>query len=836
MMLSWAEAAVAGPLDAGGKGYNLGRLARYGFRVPDGGVLPAAAYRMTIGDPARRAALEAGEHAALPEPVRASVRAFLEHHQLIDAALAVRSSATAEDSARASFAGIHRSTLNVRGAEAVERAIADCYASLWTPQARAYRERMGFADGDVECAVVVCRMVAREGTDQPLCAGVAFSADPRSGRRDRIVIDAVAGMGDAAVSGRVTPQRFTLRVRAGRLIPDEPAAHAPFASPAQVRELASTVYRIHWALGDGQDPQDIEWAHDGKQLWILQSRPITALPRAGPKALVSLPQYWSRGNLKDSSPGVPCDFSWSSLHELVFTVAFASLPPSGYELDTGLELVRRFHGRAYFDFTLIQWAMFDAFGVGPELTIRLVGGHQPKTEIPAGDPLKGPDGKRRRQAALKLARALWGFEKKNAPKLQEVIQEMRSLAEQPLESISPAGLMAMLSCVEANPVQPGILAGLANSCPGRWLIPLEELLKRTMGARGPAMVSALSSGSDEVTSAEQGYRMHDLARAAQNDRPAREWLQSPADSRGWTDLPADSLFRREMQRFLADFGHRASIETDFWNPRWAEDPSTLIELVREHLAAGIGPDPRIAAKERRAQAEREVRARHRLLWLLIRWMARNLRRAYAVRELGKSALVAAGMPYRRIVLEVGRRLAAGGQLDDPQQALDLTASDIRSWLEGLWDGRGARELAADRRSRREAWLREDAPDVIPGESAAPWIDPVEPSPADGKWHGTPVSSGRTSGAARIVLTPDSGGQLAPGEILVAPATDPGWTPLFVRASAVVMESGGYLSHGAIVAREFGLPAVVNIPGILRLVHDGDAILVDGDEGTVSRLQ
>ena len=836
MMLTWAEAASAGPLVAGGKGHNLGRLARYGFRIPDGGVLAADAYRLAMRDDGKRAAIEAGESAELPDPVRGAVRKFVEERQWGDTPLAVRSSATAEDSARASFAGIHRSALNVRGIEAIERAIGECYASLWTPQALAYRRRMGFADGDVACAVVICRMVAGEGSTEPLCAGVAFSADPQSGLRDRIVIDAVAGLGDAAVSGRVTPRRYMVRVHAARLMMEESGGYAPFAAETQLRELASTVYRIHWALGDGQDPQDIEWAHDGKQLWIVQSRPITALPRAGPKALVSLPRYWSRGNLKDSSPGVPCELSWSTLQELVFVVAFASVGISGYRLDPGLELVRRFRGRVYFDFTLIQWAMFDAFGVAPELTIRLIGGHQPLIQVPAGDPLKGAVGKRRRKAALKLAWTLWGFEKRSAPKLQQFIDEMRSLASQPMESSSRSDLLAMVSRVEANPLQPGMLAGLANACSGKWMTPLEELLQRTMGARGAAVVSALSAGSNEITSAEQGYRMYDLARTAQGDPEAREWLQSAADLRGWTDLPSGSAFRREFQRFLEDFGHRASIETDAWNPRWAEDPSSLIELVREHLAAGIASDPRVAARKRRAEAEREVRARHPLLWPVIRWLARKLRRAWAVRELGKSALVAAVMPYRRIVLEVGRRLAAGGQLDDARQALDLTTSDVRGWLEGFWDGRGARELAADRRRSREAWLGEDAPEVIAGEGAADFTETAAPPAVEGEWQGTPVSSGRRSGIARIISSPYSGGKLAPGEILVAAATDPGWTPLFVRASAVVMESGGYLSHGAIVAREFGLPAVVNIPGIMRQLQDGETIVVNGDEGTVSRLK
>jgi phosphohistidine swiveling domain-containing protein len=836
VMLTWREAAAADSGVCGGKGYNLGRLARYGFRVPQGGVLPAEAYRVVMREAIRRDAIQNGETADLPESIRSEVREFLRRHGLADVALAVRSSATGEDSAKASFAGVHRSVLSVCGLDAVERAIVTCYSSLWTPHARAYRQRMGFADDDVACAVVICRMVAREGTNAPHCAGVAFSADPQGGLRDRIVIDAVAGSGEAAVSGRIAPQRFTIFLDHGIPVVDPAAAHAPFASSKQLRELAWTVNRIHWALGEGQNPQDIEWAHDGKHLWIVQSRPITALPRAGPKALLRFPQYWSRCNVKDSIPGVICELSWSALQELVSTVAFASPRAAGYEVEAGIELVRRFHGRVYMDLTFLQWVFFDAFGLTPEVILRSLGGHQPMIGVPAGDPLKGPEGKRRRQGQLRLFRKLWGFEKKHAVIFERHIALMRKLADEPLESKTTAELKAILEVVLASQLRIAPMAGIANSANGRWLTPLEELLKRAMGARGTALLAGLSAGSGQISSAEHGYRVTGLALAAQTDREAREWLQSSGDPRSWMKLAAGSPFRQALTRFLSEFGHRASVETDSWNPRWVEDPSSLLDLVRAQLAAGGSTDSRVAATERRLAAEREIRQRRPLLLPLIRWMARGMQRAFAIRELGKSALVSTNLPSRMVILEIGRRLVACGQLEEPQHALDLTWSDLRSWFESFWDGSGARELTADRRRRRQAWLRAEEPDVVPGDGAAALADVTEPAAADGYWRGIAVSSGRATAPARIVVAPDTGAKLEKGEILIAPATDPGWAPLFLRASAVVMETGGYLSHGAIVAREFGLPAVVNIPGILRQLHDGETILVNGDEGLVSRVR
>ena len=209
----------------------------------------------------------------------------------------------------------------------------------------------------------------------------------------------------------------------------------------------------------------------------------------------------------------------------------------------------------------------------------------------------------------------------------------------------------------------------------------------------------------------------------------------------------------------------------------------------------------------------------------------------AAREGAKSALIYLLLPMRRMVLEIGRRLVAEGKLDAPGQALHFAFSDLTCWLRGYWDGAGARELARDRAQRRERWLAEDAPDLIAEEPDGRFVEPVRPSGAPseaGVWTGIPVSPGCASGPARIVLTPTDAAHLEQGDILVAPSTDPGWTPLFLRASAIVMETGGFLSHGAIVAREYGIPAVANVPGILKALQDGEPITVDGSSGRVIR--
>jgi pyruvate,water dikinase len=766
--LNWREAYEAGVAVCGGKGYNLARLARYGFRVPRGGVLPAGA------------------------PL-CDLRKGLEHWGLSEAKVAVRSSATAEDSARASFAGIHRSFLNVSGAAAVETAAQGCIDSLGTPEAIAYRRRMGFRDDEVQCAVVVCEMVDAR------CAGVAFSCDPATGRRDLIPIDAAEGLGDAVVSGRVNPARMVWRRENGSLSRHSGAAVA-WLPEAIEEELAHQVERVHWALGEGQDPQDVEWAYDGKLLWLLQARPVTRVPRTGWPETAALPRYWSTGNIKDAVPGVVCELSWSNLCDAVGDAAYSAMQAARYRMPSGMEVVRRFQGRGFFDLTMMQWAFYDAFGVLPAEVARLIGGHQPQIPVPP-DPLKGRSGRRRGLAGLRLLRQIWHYPAKLRPAIENQWRYQRSL---PVGwgAHSRAELQRIMARINDEQHSFLLAFGLANSCSGPWQLALDWLVKDA------DLIARLQAGAGGVASAEQGYRVYEIAQG-----------------------------KSTMEEFLRDFGHRAVYEADLLNPRWAEDPSWILEQVQSIRENPPARDPREHAAGVRRQAEQELKRRFGWRTPLLLWLVGKLRAAVAAREGAKSALLCLMLPARRIVLEIGRRLVAEGQMDSPEQALHFARIDLACWLQGYWAGVGARELALDRAQRRERWLAETAPDLITEEPDGALAAAVQPLPAaseGGSWTGIAVSPGSASGAARIVLTPTDAAHLRQGDILVAPSTDPGWTPLFLRASAIVMETGGFMSHGAIVAREYGIPAVANVPGILKALQDGEPIAVDGSTGRVTR--
>jgi pyruvate,water dikinase len=883
ILLTYAEAQAAGPKVAGGKGWNLGRLNRYGFPVPRGGVLSTEVYHEIIARPGvsrliealecptaeavetesvcqrLEAIREAYEQAMLPEEAVVQLDNFLRQEDLDTTSVAVRSSAAAEDGAAASFAGIHESVLNVTGVEAILSAVRRCFASLWTPRALAYRRRLGIADSDCGCAAVICQMIASPGGGPPRAAGVVFSCDPRTGRQDLVVINAAPGLGDALVRGAVSPQQFVVRPSGmHRPIVERPDA-AMFArlvlTDDQVLELALLALRVHWALGDGQDPQDIEWAHDGERFWLVQARPVTSLPRWTFRSIAGQPVNWSNANVKEVVPGVVTTMTWSMLLGVVSRTLFTVQEVVGYDVPPGMEVVRRLSGRGYFDLTGMQWAFYDALGGTPADLNRDLGGAQPEIAIPPGHPLRGTAGRRRVRARLKLLARLGRLDREIGPKMARLHDEARAVRGFDLGRHALPDLHRELLRWEDIIWDFCPSFQLAGAYCAAWLRILRSLGTRLDPQQGESLACRLLAGTSQVTSAEHGYRVWDLAQVARRDARALAWLDATRnvevdqrDPHAWKSLPASSAFRQALESYLDEFGHRAIVEAEIAQPRWIEDPSFLLAQVRAELAGSEPSNPRAAAARVRAAAEADLRRTTWLFRALAFWVVRRARRGMALREASKSAVVAVLEPMRRITLEVGRRLVAAGHLDEVEEVFHLANRDLEAYLLGQWDGRGARSLAVDRRAQRLAWLAESPPDVITWAAdaeghavARPTAHPAarvltkDATESVARWLGVPAAPGRGTGTACVLCSPLEGRRLRRGDVLVAPSTDPGWTPLFLRACAVVMETGGYISHGAIVAREYGLPAVVNLPGILQHIADGDRLVVDGDTGEVIRL-
>ncbi len=408
-------------MQAGGKGWNIGRLHRYGFPVPPGGVLAASAYREflshnrleplveesiallsldSLSDPdcievlkTLRTTVGEGD---LPPHIRAEVKQTLQTRGLLHHPLAVRSSATCEDSPDASFAGIHDSYLNVTGIEAVFEAVKKCYASLWTERAVAYRRKMGIADEAVAQAVVVMEMVKARA------AGVAFSCDPRTGSPEEMVINANVGLGESVVSGRVEPDEYRVNgvglsapaIIGKRLGKREKPGGGDVEfvtdtdhyalSDEEIGRLGLLVAAIYTSLGASERHQDIEWAFDGADFTILQARPVTALPGITYPAIAGQPVIWSNANFRDGVPGVISELTWSGTREIAHAILNASLIVAHYSWLKGRSLTRRFHGRGYFNLSMLQWELYDAFNLCPAQNERISG------RSPAGDQCSHP--------------------------------------------------------------------------------------------------------------------------------------------------------------------------------------------------------------------------------------------------------------------------------------------------------------------------------------------------------------------------------------------------------------------------------------------------------------
>jgi rifampicin phosphotransferase len=863
--------------EVGGKALNLGIMSSAGLPVPGGFCVTTAGYRRAVGDRlddlfGRLTTAEDGEALALvakeartrvlaaefPDDLRAAVG---EQYAALgqEAPVAVRSSATAEDLSYASFAGQQDTYLNVVGADAVLDAIQRCWASLWTDRAISYRNAAGIDHGTVALAVVVQEMV------DAAAAGVMFTANPLTGNRHQTVIDANPGLGEAVVSGAVNPDHFVVdsetrsivqrrlgdkRVmitsRAGGGTEQHELADRsaePALEDCQVLQLADLGRRVqdHY-----QAPQDTEWAlgADGK-LWLTQARPITTLypqPRltvAGDRVLMclSLAQGLTR-------PLTPMGIATFRLIGTSIATAVGRRPAQPLAGPTAMHEVGQ---RLYLDVTTAlrnkigRRIMLGAFGVMEARAARVLKalGEQPEFSIidtPAHVVLRPVAGVLvRNQVPPRVLAGLINprFAYRLIDRMERQLRSSLSVpanatAEQRLDFVEQRlGGMFMLMPRTIS----FAIGGLISYVAARRLL---------SGVAEPDELQQVLRGLPHNVTTEMDLKLWELTQSIRRDEAARaaftgstvEELTSRYRNRA---LPP--VAQRGMQAFLRRYGHRAVAEIDLGMPRWSDDPSHLLGAITNYLRLGEGElDPvaqfqrgeaeataAIADLSRRAGAGNPFRGR------LVNLALRRAHALVGLRESPKFLLIVALCAMREQLQHVGSELAALGRIDRPDDVFFLDLRDARRGLAGddLRSVVAARREAYDLELRRRHIPRLLLSDGTEAEAVAE----VSGRP-DGSLTGSPASAGTVTGPARVVLDP-VGAHLEPGEILVAPSTDPGWTPLFLTAGGLVMEMGGSNSHGAVVAREYGIPAVVGVPEATHKINTGQSISVDGAAGVVS---
>ena len=797
---------------AGGKGANLGDLLRNGFPVPDGFVVTTDAYAtIASGDLDRRiaGALAAGddgvairadfEAVAIPEGVRAAITDA--YADLGRPAVAVRSSATAEDLPGAAFAGQQDTYLNIIGQDALLQAIRRCWGSLWTERAIAYRHRLGIDPSEVRMAVVVQRMVDAE------TAGVLFTANPVTGDRGQIVINASSGLGEAVVSGLVTPDHYVLDAR-GAVIEWSPGRREivirsdaaggvthEAGEPAQVRRLPGDVLTDLAHLGTAVAihfgrPQDIEWAYAGGRVRLLQARPMTAVPP--PPVRLNRIQRLMGSILLEYIPTRPYPIDMTT---------WLPRGPAGLMTEIGNSVGLR---------GFLQDFMQEEDGVA----YRLV----PRTPRPTPKLLTAPFRLAARSRRHDPGR--WTED----PRFVEFLRQVRELAGRDLRSM-PWHELIQVPEQALDLVKP--VADLRIDYLPRVGLSMLRLLITLTLLRRVRLLGDLVVGAQTRTQT-ANLALEALADRARADPNLKAALDDPNG-----DLDGLRKFRDfhdDLTTFLAETGHRETSSPLLVSPpTWEESPQTVLGLIR--MLADRPPPPAPADRADHALA---CLVDHPLLrWAplrrrIVRWVE-AARIGVAFREDTHFYFTKPLPILRRSLLEMGRRLCVARALTAPEDVFHLRLEE----LEGAGDP-DALSDAHVQRLRATVRARSARREELSG---VPLIDPrlvfPERDTGDALVAGTPAGGGAAIGPVRVIRDPAEFARLRNGDILVCPYTNPTWTPLFQRAAAVVVDTGGLGSHAAIVAREYGIPAVMGTVSGTADLPDGLVVTVDGSTGRVT---
>ncbi len=846
--------------NTGGKGASLARLASAGLPVPGGFHITTAAYRQFVADnQLEPVILEALETIDLTQPARLETaseqirEAFMVAQMSFDLsgailnaytelpgtnpAVAVRSSATAEDLPEASFAGQQETYLNIDTPQAVVEAVKKCWGSLWTGRAIAYRARQGIAPQNVALAVVVQLLIPAEA------AGILFTADPVHGQRQQALISAAWGLGEAVVGGLVTPDTLLVEKATGRLLEhriadkqvmtvrkdggtqEQPVPEklrtAPVLDEAAAAELTRLAVQIEQLYAM---PMDIEWAMANGKFAILQARPITALPMQQMPA----PTEWRLPNPKGQYlRGSIVDFMPDPLSPLFTSLA---LPQMIAETGDAIERVIELREVVPADYltTINGYAyMSSNFPPGKLLAMMAI-------------------------MALKIGKMVGIGEKRVQevllPAFSETIARWRA---KPLVDYSSGELW--LGVIELEKLTADFVATLQNSTMGAaggtealFTKVYEKLIQRPGDPSAPTFLM----GFDNIPL--QGEKaLYDLALFCKDQPSLAAYLIETEASKldkcwkealapAGVDQAAWQAWQCRFQAYLDEYGH-SIYELDFMKPIPADEPTPLLEMLRLFIDGTIKSpyERQQVARERREAAMQTIMNRSKgLKRKIFRTTLRWAQHLSPWREDG-IANIGLGYPLLRAMLaELGSRFTRLGWLDQAQDIYWLTAEEVERSISGLGDSL-YRDNVHQRKMLWQAQKQATPPPVLPPKKRLYGIklDAFVPVSAEAQTGGTlkglGASPGKVTARARLLEGPQDFDQMHAGEILVATNTTPAWTPLFAMASAIVTDIGGPLSHGSIVAREYGIPAVLGTGVATRRIHSGQLLTVDGSAGIVT---
>lgn len=856
----------------GGKAAGLRALHAAGFAVPRGLCVTTALYDHCLSAAGIDGTAEWQALLRAPAEQRALARARMHHHlttvtwppefrhdlesRLVELSpdaetqWAVRSSATNEDADHASAAGLYSTFLGLPTAD-VPHAIRDCWVSMWEERVLQYLLRVGGESSCPAMAVVIQPMV------HAVAAGVAYSIHPVTGRTSQVFINAVPGLASALVGGEVVPDQYMvemdeelcrpMRIRRRQLarkqqklmttshgvqaetIPEAAQQQASLAD-GQLYELAQLSKQVEQAFGH---PIDLEWAWDAQRLWVLQARPIT-----GVRPLSTLTDdecEWTRANLKETMPDLPSPLGLSFLKRFMDAYIIGPYRRLGCTVPDGLSSVRVLHGRPYLNVTLFYTLVSQLHGNPAFLTEQM--GGEPLTFTPRVRTLGAVALLR---AGLAIMREWRRVEREGPPTFEAMKAMAETYRSESVQHVSVGELRDKLDILgrwlDAHELTFGIAGGVAQS-----LQAMGTFLPEWLGSDWRELLNASLQGQGTVISAQQIVRLAELAELAFLEEPVRRWFLDD----GWTaarfpEPLAGTTFLRRFEQYLAEYGHRAVGESDIMSPRMAEQPEAVLSVIRTQVRTGDVKRPtdilsRQATQRRNALAEITRRfgwRRHR--WGIFRWWHRRLTRFCVLREANRHHLMYYSLAVRRLLFRLGERMVERGVLAMPDDIFYLTMDEQRALSNGdqhNWQG-----LVRERREERARNVQLQVPDTIRDwESLVQEDSPCTGSGGEGSLRGIPISAGEFTGPVRIVRSTADWGRVSPGDILVVPVIDPGMAPLFGMAAGLIAEMGGTLSHGAIIAREYGLPVLVNVLEATNLLRENEQVTIVSSTGTIRRV-
>ncbi|WP_326975425.1 phosphoenolpyruvate synthase [Caproicibacter sp. BJN0012] len=853
----------------GGKGANLGELSRIeGIRVPEGFCITTEAYKRIIGQSAelkvlmdQLSSVKVEDREKIAE-ISGEIRKVIEGitipkdideeiaHHLVklgeNNAYAVRSSATAEDLPTASFAGQQDTYLNIKGKDSILKYVSKCWASLFTDRAVTYRIQNGFDHSKVYLSVVIQRMVF------PQAAGIMFTADPISSNRKVVSIDASFGLGEALVSGLVNADIY--KVRQGSIVDKKIstkklAVYALEKGGTEERGIEPSQQNIQ-TLNDQQilqlekmgrkiegyfgRPQDIEWCLYENTFYIVQSRPITTL--------------YPVPDEDDGKNHVYISFG----HHQVMTEAIKPLGMSFVRFLSDTIPLKKAGGRLFYDVThdfasaTGRKIVMTSFGQVDPLMKKAMFNLAKRKEfiktLPHGKKAIGTEG----MSIQLLSQALRFYRGKDAAVIKEIISKneasVRNLQKR-IAKVSGDELFDVilqdrkqLKEIMADPKSVG--ATLVGIMAENWI---NKEIGKWLGEKGA--VDVLSQSVDNNVTSEMGLELLDVADVVRQYPAVVEYFAHARDESFFDDLASleggDAVIKA-IREYLEKYGMRCSGEVDITRPRWNEQPTALIPMILSNIN-NFGPNAhRIKFEQGLLGAKQKEQELLRRLEQLpggkgkakkAKKMIRVMRNLIGYREYPKYGFIKRYAVYKTALLKEAGKLVQNKVIREKDDIFYLSLEELR---EVVKTNRLDYSIIERRKADYEVYEKLTPPRVMTSEGEIITSEYDTGSIPKGALAGVPVSSGVIEGRARVVLRLEDA-KIEEGDILVTSFTDPSWTPLFVSIKGLVAEVGGMMSHGAVITREYGLPAVVGVENATKLIKDGQRIRVNGTEGYVEIL-